>query len=489
MPGSGIELAKAYVQIVPTADGISSGLEKVLGQEGENAGQTLGSKFSGTLGKLGTAALKGIGVAAGAAATAAGKLMTDSVKGFAEFEQLTGGVETLFKDSADVVMNYANNAYKTAGLSANAYMETVTSFSASLLQSVGGDTEKAAAIADQAIIDMSDNANKMGTSMESIQTAYQGFAKANFTMLDNLKLGYGGTKEEMQRLLEDATALSGVEFDISSYADIVEAIHVVQDNLGITGTTAKEASETISGSIAATKAAWSNLIVGLTDENADVGKLVDNLVDSATTAIQNLIPAASRALKGITKLLGEIGPVLADQIPEIIESLLPPLVTAAINLVAGLIKNLPRIIASLLKALYEVGKTLLESLWDGIVNAAKRLLEKLGAGFKKIIDWIKNFFGIKSSGSIWESIGASSAAGFGTGWAANISGVNTQLQQDVSRMVASGYWTAEGVGFGSGYAGRSSNTYNVTIDARNVREFNDVVNYAQNAARLGRQYG
>ena len=462
---SSIELAKAYVQIVPSADGISAGLEKVLGKQGEDAGTTLGSKFSGTFGKIGKAALAGIGVAAAGAASAAGKLMTESVKGFAEFEQLTGGVETLFKDSADTVMQYADNAFKTAGLSANEYMETVTSFSASLLQSVGGDTQRAAAIADQAIIDMADNANKMGTSMESIQNAYQGFAKANYTMLDNLKLGYGGTKEEMQRLLEDATALSGVEFDISSYADVVEAIHVVQENLGIAGTTAKEASETVSGSIAATKAAWNNLIVGLTDENADVGKLVDNLVSSAETAINNLVPAATRALKGITELAGKIGPVLAEKLPEMIESLLPALVQAAGNLVAGLIANLPSILASLIKALFEAGKVLLKSLWDGIKK-----------GFDNL------FIG-----------GAANA--YASASAANISYYSAKYSPAVNTAAVVGQYSGYSYG-GSSYGGATpgnqpfgSNTYNVIIDAKNVKEFNDVVSYAQNAARLGRQYG
>ena len=191
----------------------------------------LGSGLA-TAAKVGAAAV----AAAGTAIVAIGK---QAVEQYAEYEQLVGGVETLFKQSSDVVQQYAANAYKTAGMSANEYMETVTSFSASLLQSLGGDTEAASKYADMAITDMSDNANKMGTSMESIQNAYQGFAKQNYTMLDNLKLGYGGTKEEMQRLLDDAEKLSGVEYDISSYADIVDAIHVVQTEMGITGTTAK----------------------------------------------------------------------------------------------------------------------------------------------------------------------------------------------------------------------------------------------------------
>lgn len=197
-----------------------------------------------------------------------------AIAGYADYEQLVGGVETLFKDSSGVVENYANNAYKTAGLSANQYMETVTSFSASLLQSLNGDTAKSAQVADKAITDMSDNANKMGTSMESIQNAYQGFAKQNYTMLDNLKLGYGGTKSEMERLIADANKLAkeqgkAGDMTINSYADIVEAIHLVQDSMGITGTTAKEASTTIQGSVNSMKSAWDNLLVGVADDNAD----------------------------------------------------------------------------------------------------------------------------------------------------------------------------------------------------------------------------
>ena len=234
-----------------------------------------------------------------------------AISGFADYEQLIGGVETLFKESAGTVENYANNAYKTAGLSANEYMETVTSFSASLLQSLNGYTAKSAKVADMAITDMADNANKMGTSMESIQNAYQGFAKQNYTMLDNLKLGYGGTKEEMERLLKDAEKLSGHKYDISNLNDVYEAIHMVQTELGITGTTAKEASSTISGSISSMKSAWQNWLSGLADEDADLSALTSNLVESAKTVVTNLIPV-------IQTTLASIGEVVVQTMQEVL---------------------------------------------------------------------------------------------------------------------------------------------------------------------------
>ena len=255
------------------------------------------SSFADKL-KTGLAAAAKVGVAAiGAAAAGIAALTKASVENYAEYEQLVGGVDTLFKQASDTVQQYAANAYKTAGMSANEYMNTVTSFSASLIQSLGGDTEKAAVVADQAITDMSDNANKMGTSIDMIQNAYQGFAKQNFTMLDNLKLGYGGTKEEMERLLKDAQKISGIKYDISSFADITEAIHVMQEEMGIAGTTAAEASETIEGSINSMKSAWSNLVTGLADENSDLDKLINNFVDSTATAAKNIIPRVEQTLR------------------------------------------------------------------------------------------------------------------------------------------------------------------------------------------------
>lgn len=291
-------------------------------------------------------------------------LGTMSVQSFAEYEQLIGGVETLFKESEDTVSGYADNAYKTAGLSANAYMETVTSFAASLLQSLEGDTEEAANAANQAVVDMSDNANKMGSTMESIQNAYQGFAKQNYTMLDNLKLGYGGTKEEMQRLLEDATALSGVEYDIANLNDVYSAIHVIQTELGITGTTAKEASSTISGSLSAMKASWTNLLSGLADENADLDALIDNFVDSVVTVGENITPRVEAVIEGIGELIEKMLPIIADKIPSIINNILPDLMQSGVDMVISLIEGIQESFPEIMSA----GGEILTTLVSGIVE-------------------------------------------------------------------------------------------------------------------------
>lgn len=343
------------------------------------------SKIATALKSIGSAA-KTVGkvtaVGLGAAATAIAALSKSSLSAYADYEQLVGGVETLFKDSADIVQEYAANAYKTAGLSANEYMETVTSFSASLLQSLGGDTQKAAEMADLAITDMSDNANKMGTDMTSIQNAYQGFAKQNYTMLDNLKLGYGGTKEEMERLLSDATALSGVEYDISSYADIVSAIHVVQTEMGITGTTAKEAATTIQGSLSAAKSAWQNLLVGFADGNQDLDVLIDNFVDSVITAANNIVPRLAQILGGISSALEKIMPVICEQLPGLIEQLLPGVVSGAVALVKGLVQALPEILNILIEQLpfivSQLGAALDELLGTSLSESLTEVFSVLG---------------------------------------------------------------------------------------------------------------
>ncbi len=264
-----------------------------------------------------------VGTAITGALTALG---VASIKSYAEYEQLVGGVETLFKESADDIKKYAQNAYKTAGLSANEYMETVTSFSASLIQSLEGDTQKATKYADMAITDMSDNANKMGTSMESIQNAYQGFAKQNYTMLDNLKLGYGGTKTEMERLIRDANKVKEANgemanLSIERFSDMVEAIHIIQNEMGITGTTAKEADSTILGSVNSMKASWKNLLNAVADDNADMTKAVDNFIDATITAGKNIVPRIKVAIEGIKKLFNslvrDVFPKLKREIPEL----------------------------------------------------------------------------------------------------------------------------------------------------------------------------
>lgn len=289
-------------------------------------------------------------------------LTKKSLESYAEYEQLVGGVDTLFKNSSIIVQKYADNAYKTAGLSANEYMETVTGFSASLLQSLKGDTTKAAKYADMAITDMSDNANKMGSDMSSIQNAYQGFAKQNYTMLDNLKLGYGGTKEEMQRLLADAEKLTGKKFDLSSYADIVEAIHAIQTEMDITGTTAKEASTTIQGSINSTKDAWQNLLVGIADDNANIDKLIDNLVNSIETAATNIIPRIEIILQGIGKLIEKLAPIIAEKLPEVISKILPNILKAATSLVSSFTKGLKKALPTLAAMIPEVVLTIVDTI-------------------------------------------------------------------------------------------------------------------------------
>lgn len=353
------------------------------------------SPFQKVLGKIGSAvnaAVKASAAAVGAASAGVAALGTACINAYADYEQLVGGVETLFKDSADTIQTYADNAYKTAGLSANEYMETVTSFSASLLQSLDGDTEKAAAAADLAITDMADNANKMGTAMESIQNAYQGFAKQNYTMLDNLKLGYGGTKEEMQRLLADAEKLSGVKYDLSSYADIVEAIHVIQTEMGITGTTAKEASTTIQGSVASMKAAWANLMVGMADDTQNFDMLLSNFIESIGTVADNLLPRIGVVIEGMGKLVAGLAPEIASALPTLTNELLQNLVELGVQSISALVQGiqengdslaagalsivgtLAEGIAELLPMVADTAASLAVSLADGLTESLPNII-------------------------------------------------------------------------------------------------------------------
>ena len=341
-----------------------------------------------TAAKIGTAAVA-------AAATGIVTLTKKSVESYAQYEQLVGGVDTLFKKSSKKVQKYAENAYKTAGLSANEYMETVTSFSASLLQSLEQDTEKAAEYADMAITDMSDNANKMGTSMEMIQNAYQGFAKQNYTMLDNLKLGYGGTKTEMERLVKDAEKLKK-SFKatrdengelVLSFSDIVDAIHIVQDEMGITGTTAEEAAETISGSITTMKKAWGNLVTALGDENANIEDLMDKLVDTLVGedgrggVVGNLLPRIEKVIEGIGKLVDRMVPAIIESIPGLIERFLPMLTESAMHLVETIIETIGNNSESL-------SKSLVSSLSQIVSHAAKNTPALIGSVLDLIISLI-----------------------------------------------------------------------------------------------------
>ena len=373
-------------------------------EETTGKGEKAHSRLSGAFSKIGSAA-KVCGKAVAAGMVAAGgaiiKIGKDAVASYADYEQLVGGVETLFKDSAKTVQNYAQNAYKTAGLSANEYMETVTSFSASLLQSLDGDTAKAAESANLAITDMADNANKMGTAMGDIQNAYQGFAKQNYTMLDNLKLGYGGTKEEMQRLLADAEKLSGIKYDISSFDDIVQAIHVVQTEMGITGTTAKEAATTIQGSVASMKGAWQNLLTGMADENQNLDLLFKQFVDSVVVVGDNLIPRIQALLPRIVTGISQLASSLSAQLPAIMESVLPSLITGAVNIVAALIRQLPALIKSIIKSITTTLKTygseiqksgsdMLQKLITGITNNLPKIIEKAAQIVTKLVSGLAN---------------------------------------------------------------------------------------------------
>lgn len=324
-----------------------------------------------TAAKIGTAAVS----AAAAGITA---LTGAAVKNYAEYEQLVGGVETLFKGSADKVQEYAANAYKTAGMSANEYMSTVTSFSASLLQSLGGDTEAAAKYADMAVSDMSDNANKMGTDMELIQNAYQGFAKQNYTMLDNLKLGYGGTKTEMERLINDAAKIDkSIDANSLSFGNIVKAINVVQKEMGIYGTTALEAEKTISGSLNAMKGAWSNLITGIADDNADFDTLINNMVESVGAFGENILPRIEVALNGAVKLIEGLFPKIIEALPNLIGTLLPSIVNGALN-----------IVQSFVKALSDNGDLLVKSGIDAIMTLVNGVLNMLPEIIKLGLDLI-----------------------------------------------------------------------------------------------------
>lgn len=366
------DLGKAYVQIVPSAEGISGSISNLLGGEvesaGQQAGESLGSKLMGVAKKVIAAA--GIGKAIAASLNEGGAL-----------QQSLGGVETLFKDNADRVKQYASQAYKTTGLSANQYMESVTGFSASLLQSLGGDTAKAADIANTAMVDMADNSNKMGTSMEAIQNAYAGFAKQNYTMLDNLKLGYGGTKTEMERLLKDATKLTGVKYDINSLSDVYEAIHAVQGELGITGTTAEEASKTLQGSFNAMKASFTDLL-GAMSTGGDIGPQLEALATSASTWLfGNFIPMVTQILANVPQLIVGVFeeglPLILEEGGKLLTSLqdgvilnLPTMAETALQTIMGFVNGLGTMLPNLITS----GTEFINNLITGIVQTIPVLL-------------------------------------------------------------------------------------------------------------------
>lgn len=355
-------------------------------EEIDDAGDAA-DKSSGKFEKFGSV-LKGIGAAMGAVAVAAGaaavSLGKEVIGAYADYEQLVGGVDTLFKESSQELQTYAANAYKTAGMSANDYMETVTSFSASLISSLGGDTEAAVKYADMAITDMSDNANKMGTDMELIQNAYQGFAKQNYTMLDNLKLGYGGTKTEMERLLADAQAISGIEYNIDSYADVVEAIHVIQDSMGIAGATAAEAENTISGSINSLQAALQNMLVGFGDANADMNMLCQNMVDALKNVIKNVTPVIENMVKVLPTVTDALLTAFADLLPSLLDTV-TQLFTQILNTILTL---LPQLIPAAVSAIMTIVQALIDNLpllVDAAVQLVVSLVEGIGSALPQLI--------------------------------------------------------------------------------------------------------
>ena len=376
-------IGEAYLQIRPSMEGVQGEIESAMGEAGERGSSSFGSAFASGVGAI----TKATAAAVGAAATGISALTKEAVSSFADYEQLVGGVETLYGDQFEDVMRDAEMAYQTAGLSANEYMETVNGFAAALTNSLGEEYAwQSANYAREAVIAMADNANKMGTSMEAIQNAYAGFAKGNFTMLDNLKLGYGGTKEEMERLLRDAEQMEGLiegSLSLDSFADITEAIQIIQENMGIAGTTSKEAADTISGSLAMTKSAWMNLVTGMANPDADLGVLIDNLISSATTALGNLMPTIEHALLGIGNVITQITPIIAGMLPQLVTTLIPPLIEAAITLVNALVQALPDILGVLIEQIPSVFNLIVEtviSLLPMIIDLGLQLILALADG-------------------------------------------------------------------------------------------------------------
>ena len=439
------QIAEAYVQIIPTTDGIASRIAKGLGDNGASGGKTFASRFIGAAGGvIGTfAKVTGAALAAGAGAVAT--LTTSAVRGYADYEQLAGGVQKLFGDASDQMMTYAQNAYMSAGMSANQYMAQSTSFAAALIQSYGGDTARAASQADKAMRAISDNFNTFGGDIANVQNAFQGFAKQNYTMLDNLKLGYGGTQSEMQRLVADANAYAksigqAGNLSIKNFGDIVEAIDLIQQKQNIAGTTAREAATTITGSWMMTKAAWSNLITAFGDKNADLSVYFDALTTSAETTFRNILPVAEQALTGIGEVVANLAPVIGEKLPVLMSDVLPGFLNAAGSLVSsistalpdmigpitdsiiaaapqivesgialfaslatGMITAIPQIVAAL-PAIWESVKTGFSAAWPQMKEAGLQLIQMVGEGITAAAGWI----GAQAS-AIWNSIKTSAS--------------------------------------------------------------------------------
>lgn len=413
MAKKGSTVANAYVNLIPSAEGFSSGVEKAI-SEGTEAGS---KKASVGLSNLASGFAMGIGQAAFQTVEALGSKVVElgqtAIGSYKDYEQLIGGTETLFGTAAKYVEDYANVAYKSAGLSTNEYLETVNGMAAALNQSTGS-VWQSAKLGNQAVIDMADNANKMGTTMELIQNAYNGFSKQNYTMLDNLKLGYGGTKKEMQRLLDDATKLSGIEFDIENYADIVQAIHIIQEEMGIAGTTQLEATETIEGSLNMVKSAWDNLIAGLGKDDANLGDLIDKLLNSIFGTdkekgfLDNLLPRVETIISGLNQFTVE----LTARLPGVVAELLPQLSQLLLNIVTNsinsLTNNLPEMITSfeaifeniistaitLVSSIIQMLPSILELAINIVVAIANGLAENIPTLIPTIIDIIEQILDV-----------------------------------------------------------------------------------------------
>ena len=478
-----------------------------------------------TAAKIGTAAV-------GAAAAGITALTTAAVNNYAEYEQLVGGIETLFEDLSWDVGQNAAKAFKTAGMSANEYMSTAMSFAASLNQSLtemDGNIARSADLTDQAIIDMADNANKMGSDLSTLQTAYAGFAKQNYTLLDNLKIGYGGTKEEMQRLIADAAKLSDtVDAQSMSFANIVEAIHVVQTEMGITGTTAKEAASTISGSVSSMKSAWSNLVTGIADENADFEKLIDDFVDSVGITAENIIPRVEKALEGAGKLVEKLVPVIIERIPHIVEDTLPKILQSGVNIIrtilngissnpnqivstimsvvntlidaigdllpeiivtgslllgklaVGIIQAIPELVSKIPQIIKSVvtgfksnssqfsgiGKDIVNGVWNGIQSMISTFTRNVKNFFSSIVNSVKKALGIHSPSRVFAEIGSFMAKGLDKGWEDEFGNVKKDIDNSLSFDDAyTGIGTSVSKGmYGMAYGGTSIGNITINID-------------------------
>lgn len=492
---------------------LSGGVDDV-GKSMDEAG-----KKTSVFGDVLKANLLGGAIISGIKAVASGikSLISGAVEGYGEYEQLVGGVETLFGASyssaeeyaektgaslefaqsvwddyearQQTVLDNASNAYKTAGMSANEYMETVTGFAASLNASLGEYQWQSANYADMIMTDMSDNANKMGTDIESIKNAYAGFSKGNFTMLDNLKLGYGGTKEEMERLLRTAEELEGFEtgaLSVDNFADIADAIHIVQEELGITGTTAKEASTTIEGSISAMKAAYENFVTGLGNENADIGALTEELIQSAGTVAKNVLPVIENVLKNIAETVKKQGPDMITKFVAYATEKLPEILKLGIQLVVSLVKglaqNLPELLRGVLALvdaiieafveawpdIVEVGNDIVRGIWEGIKSMASWLVGKVKGFFGAFVGEIKDALGIHSPSRVFAGIGENMALGLGQGFAKEMKSVGAGIQSAIPTPAVDAIYNAaagmvNGFSAASGESGGGSYTINLVL--------------------------